>query len=157
MPLHLCGGFLSALGPPPVTDSHYIALGERLRVPVKFLSYLLPSIIVRQAPCVYASEEFQLSCPIPSHRLLPSHIQYKAWKVGGFLSVLLPCPQTTAGWNTCTSEGSLSLPVLPPISLVSTQRSLVLRRRQVVYTPPCMVPSGFLNSYTSLYSVFTNP
>lgn len=65
VPLHLCGGFLSAFDLFLMIDRHYIALGRRLGVLVKDLPDL-SAVIMRQAPHVCASEgSFSASLPHP--------------------------------------------------------------------------------------------
>lgn len=91
---------------------------------MKFLSDLLPVIIIRRVPYVYASEESFSA--VLSHRLLLCHIQSQAWRVRGFLSVLLFCPQTQqAGRDNCTPEHSQISCLAPGLSEEHSVKSCV--------------------------------
>lgn len=97
----------------------------------------------------------QLSSPISSHSLLPSHHWDEVWSVGGFPSVLL-CPQTTTGCGHL-SLGSVSQFCLAnSLSGVHSGKACVKELADSVDSP-CMGPLGFLNSYTSVHSSLKNP
>lgn len=148
VPLHLCGRggslgvgrkVLSAFSLSPMIDHHYIALGRRLRVLVKFMSGHNQTGAI--SVCLRGS--FSAVLPHPSQTAAISY-SVESLSVGG-CSVLMLCPQATIGRDTCTWEGSLSSALLPD-SLVSTPGSPVLRAWKGVQIALRAGHSGFPNS-----------